>query len=282
MLTGVLALAVLLLLVQGYILRRGLAPLRQIEADVWDLEHGKRRSLEGDYPREIASLASALNEVLENQQNQLERYRNTLSDLAHGLKTPLSVVRNELQSGAVAGGVREELARQVERMTELVEYHLRRGQAAGQVFAGDPVDLGTLASQIRNTLVKLYRERNLQIENEIPTDTLCRIDRQDLMEVLGNLVENACKWTRTQVRISALQQGGETVLLVEDDGPGISPDDRSRILRRGERADESAPGHGLGLAIVLDIVELAGGRLEIGDSELGGASMRAVWPDDLA
>lgn len=281
MLTGVLALAVLLLLVQAYILRRGLAPLRQIESDLSDLEHGNRRSLQGNYPREIGSLANALNEVLDGQQQQLERYRNTLSDLAHGLKTPLTVVRNELDSGQIAAESRTELDAQVARMSELVEYHLRRGQAAGQLFAGDPVNLNDLVAQIRNTLVKLYRDRDLVIESELPDDLSCRIDRQDLLEVLGNLAENACKWAQRRVRISALRGVDEISLVVEDDGDGISPADRSRILRRGERADESAPGHGLGLAIVLDIVELAGGRLEIGDSELGGARIRATWPDPV-
>lgn len=281
MLTGVLALATLLLLVQAYILRRGLAPLRQIESDLSELEHGHRRSLQGRYPREIGSLASALNQVLDSQQQQLERYRNTLSDLAHGLKTPLTVVRNELDSRQVAAEMRAELDAQVARMTELVEYHLRRGQAAGQLFAGDPVNLRELVDQIGNTLEKLYRDRALVIEREVAEDLYCRIDRQDLLEVLGNLAENACKWAQSRVRIVALRGSGEISLMVEDDGSGISPADRSRILRRGERADESAPGHGLGLSIVLDIVELAGGRLEIGDSAFGGARIRVTWPDPL-
>lgn len=281
-LTGVLVIGGLLLFIQAVILRRGLAPLRRIEGDLLALEKGQVRRLEGDYPREIGSLADALNDVISGQQEQLERYRNTLSDLAHGLKTPLSVVRAELSAHDIDPTLREEIERQVSRMDELVDYHLRRGRAAGRLLAGEPVNLAALAGQVRDTLHKIHRDRNLHIHVDIPPGLHCVGDRQDLLEVLGNLVENACKWCGREVEVRAAAEAGGVAISVEDDGPGISPADRRRLLGRGERADESAPGHGLGLAIVLDIVELAGGRLEIGDSALGGTAVRVWWPGDGA
>jgi two-component system, OmpR family, sensor histidine kinase PhoQ len=208
------------------------------------------------------------------------RYRDTLGNLAHSLKTPLAVMRSSLHAPGAAGTVSAE----IDRMSGIIEHQLKRAAASGgALLGGPPVEVAQVAGELRGTLLRVYAAKDLSIELAVAPGTQFIGDRGDLTELLGNLLDNACKWCRSRVRLSgagtpAADPRERLMLVVEDDGPGISTEDRSRVLRRGVRADEKVPGHGLGLAMVQDTVELYGGRLGIDSSPLGGARISLRLP----
>ncbi len=278
LLSGAMTLGILVFAGQALMLRSGLRPLREIAHDLHALRSGESRRLEGAYPDEIQELAEALNSLMDAREAQLQRYRNGLADLAHGLKTPLSVIRTSLERGRLPREVAQDLDDQAGRINELIEYHLQRARAAGGAFGAGRVELARLAGQLQRTLLKIHHERHLRIEYEIADDVFVRMDGQDMMEVLGNVMDNACKWARSAVHVQATPQDAEVLLRVRDDGPGFPAGERAHLTQRGVRADERTPGHGFGLAIVSELVELSGGRLELADAPEGGAEVRITLP----
>ncbi|RME34404.1 MAG: hypothetical protein D6786_05010 [Gammaproteobacteria bacterium] len=265
--------AVVLLAVQGLILRWGLAPLREVAQELGEVEAGRRQRLGGDYPRELLPLTSDINQLLQSSQERITRYRHTLDDLAHSLKTPLAVLR----AGLEARDTPPELLEQLERIDRTVEYQLKRAATAGGSLVVTPIDPERIARRLVAALDKVYHEKEIRFSLEIPEGVRLHLEEGDLNEILGNLLDNACKWCRKRVRLRIASGEEGLVIEVEDDGPGVPPELQQAILHRGVRADEINEGQGLGLAVVREIVEdVLKGRIEIGTGELGGALFRVV------
>ena len=273
------AAALLLLVVQGSILRWGLAPLRRVADDVRAVETGLAQRLRGNYPRELRHLTDNLNGLLENAESQLKRYRDSLGNLAHSLKTPLAVLRGAIDGEADDRALRALAREQLEIVTRIVEYQLQRASASGKSPLAAPVAVKPVVEQILAALAKVYADKNVRVVSAVEAAATFYGDAGDLTEMLGNLLDNAFKWCRGQVRVTArsttVPAGARPSLeiTVEDDGPGIPAEMKARVLQRGERADESTPGHGLGLAMVQDSVALYRGRLSLETSSLGGLAI---------
>jgi two-component system sensor histidine kinase PhoQ len=269
-----------LLAAQGLILRWSLKPLRRVATEIKDIETGRRDELSSGYPEELQPLTVNLNALLRQGHAHLERYRNALGDLAHSLKTPLAVLRGALENDADPVELRQTLGEQVERMNRTVDYQLQRAAASGRIALSAPLPVAPIARKILDSLAKVYAERAPRLRAEIAATTVFHGDEGDLLEILGNLADNACKWCRRQVVVRAwpADHGGRTELVVEveDDGPGIPADQAPLLLHRGQRADPTVAGHGIGLAVVRNLVEeVYYGRLEVGRGSLGGARLRA-------
>jgi two-component system, OmpR family, sensor histidine kinase PhoQ len=265
---------------QGLILRWSLRPLRRVTAEVKEIETGQRAELSGDYPEELLPLTVNLNALLRQGHAHLERYRNALGDLAHSLKTPLAVLRGTLENGAKSEDLRHALAEQLERMNRTVDYQLQRAAASGRIALSAPLPVAPIARKILDSLAKVYAERAPRLTSEVAAETVFYGDEGDFLEILGNLADNACKWCERQVVVRAwpVDRDGrvELVVEVEDDGPGIPAEQAPLLLGRGQRADPTVAGHGIGLAVVRDLVEeVYYGHLEIGRGALGGARVRA-------
>lgn len=275
------AVALALLIGLGLLLRWGLSPLRRVAADLERVQNGEDQQLAQDYPRELLGLTRSINAFIVTERAQRDRYRNSLSDLAHSLKTPLAVMRSTVQ-----GGDRDETSslvrEQVDRMDEIVQYQLQRAAASGGSPLGRPLPLRPLVLRIVDSLRKVYFERGVEVDVRIDERREFYGDQGDLMEILGNVLDNAFKWCQRQVRVfdRAAYQGQEGAwqLVVEDDGPGIPMDLWERVLQRGVRADERVKGHGIGLAVVRDLLEVYEGHIELGRSELGGARICLSFP----
>lgn len=266
--------------------RWGLSPLRRVEADLANVESGQAQRLTGPYPRELRGLTDSVNDLIDTEREHLARYRNTLSDLAHSLKTPLAVMRTRLEDldlGAVdettdAATPRKELLDQVQRMNEIVAYQLSRAATSGHQTFATPMPLEPVAEEIVRSLEKVYAHRGIVCEFEIDPVARFHGERGDLMELLGNLLENAFKWAYSRVLLSVRQiqlpnaRRPGLEISVEDDGEGIAPERVSEVLKRGVRGDERVEGHGIGMAIVQDILRAYRGSLDVGRSgALGGA-----------
>ena len=280
---------VLMLLLLGalwVLLRRLLAPLRRVEREIEAIETGSLQELGGGYPRELLGITTNLNTLLRGERERLSRYRNTLGNLAHSFKTPLAVMRN-LLSGAQAREfpVASQLDEQVGRMDDIVRYQLKRAAASGGSGLGTaPVDVRQTLEGLRGALLKVYIDRRLACELAVADGLTFTGDREDLTEIAGNLLDNAFKWARSRVsvtaerivRIEARRDGLN--LVIDDDGPGVPESDRARVLERGARLDERVAGQGIGLSVVRELVELNGGTVEIGASPLGGARITVRLP----
>ena len=267
--------ALLLTIAQAVILRWGLQPLRRLAHDLTDLEQGKRAELPDRYPEELQPLATNLNQLLEREQKQRERYRNTLGDLAHSLKTPLAVLR---QQSAAEIPDRPLLEEQIARMDQLIGYQLQRAVASSPHRLQQKVLLRPIIDKLTATFSKVYFDKQPQFRVTIASDCECRADEADLLEVLGNLLDNACKACRKNIQISASDNERWLLIVIEDDGPGIPEANRASILQRGQRADTYQPGQGIGLAVVIDILDSYTAELDIGSSVLGGARFSMRWP----
>lgn len=269
---------VVLLVLQAIILRWSLKPLRQVAADLAAIEAGQAERLQGNYPRELQHLTDTLNGLLDHIRSQLQRYRDSLGNMAHSLKTPLAILANALSLKQTDSGSKVEAEEQLQRIRQIIDYQLQRA-AAGQAALGTATPLKPVATKIINAMLKVHADKALQIENRIDESLTCQCDEGDLMEVLGNLLENACKWSQQHIRITAqaTNQAGVEV-CIEDDGPGIPADVREQVLQRGQRADPTIAGHGIGLAMVHEIVLLYGGNLTIESSSLGGTAITLQLP----
>jgi two-component system sensor histidine kinase PhoQ len=276
--TGLGAMAALLLVAQWLLLRWGLRPLRHVAGELGQLEQGRRERIEGDYPSEIQRLTDNLNAVLAQERTQQKRYRDALADLAHSLKTPLAVMRAAIQESRADPTLARSLDEQVERMDRIVAYQLQRASASGASRLSAAHALRPAIDRLVAALRKVHAGKQVQVDAAIEDGAVFRGNDGDLTELLGNLLDNAFKWARRQVRIEATMRSGALVLRVDDDGPGIPPEAAERIMERGTRADESVPGHGIGLAVVRDILHAYGGHIEIGRSTLGGAAISLDIP----
>jgi two-component system sensor histidine kinase PhoQ len=283
---GYLALAALVLLaVQILVLRWSLRPLLHVERELDRVRKGQSQRLSGRHPRELEPLAEAINNLIESERSHLERSRNTLSDLAHSLKTPLAVLRSRLDADAGYDELRAEVQAQVQRMNEIVGYQLSRAARSGHTLYAAPLEIEPRAEEIVASLEKVYADKGVLCEFELDPEARFHGELGDLQELLGNLLENAFKWAKRRVLLTVQvlpAAGGRRPgvrIAVEDDGPGIPEESVEHILQRGVRGDERVQGHGIGLSIVQDIVAAYRGELEVGRAtELGGARFQVTFP----
>ena len=261
--------------------RRGLASFDELRSRLVDVREGRQSRLEGEYPAEVQPLVSDLNSLLSDREQRVSRALTKAGDLAHGLKTPLAVLNQEAERAKAAGqsDVGAAITRQVDRMRRQVDYHLAHARASAS--GGNPgarSHVLTSADGLARTMHMLHAERGVKVEVTVSHEHFVQGQREDLDEMLGNLVDNACKWARARVMIDSEVEPGRVVMTVDDDGAGLDPSLRETVLRRGVRADEAAPGSGLGLAIVRDLAELYGGSISLHDSPLGGVRARLELP----
>lgn len=257
--------------------RVGLRPLRVVRERLADIRAGKAQRLEGGYPREISPLADEVNQLLSQNAEVVQRARTHVGNLAHGLKTPLSVLANE--ASLIKGPLSDTVMKQTGVMRRQVDHYLARARAAASAdVIGARTEAASVIADLARTMDKIYGRKGVEYEAEIPMNLAFRGERQDFEEVVGNLMDNAGKWAATLVRVSASGTAGKLVVTVEDDGPGLTEDEQVRVLENRERLDESVPGSGLGLGIVRDIADLYGGRLALSRSELGGLKAALTLP----
>jgi signal transduction histidine kinase len=261
-------------LIAGLALVRGaIAPFDRIRARLWDVRRGNERHLEGRYPSEVQPVVDDLNALLDHRDEAVRRALAKAGDLAHGLKTPLAVLAQEAERARACGHteIADTISQQVERMRRQMDYHLAHARAAASgAMRGARCSVLESADGLARTLRRLYAERGVTIDLQADSTHVVRAGREDLDEMLGNLLDNACKWARGSVRVSSGENGSTITIAVEDDGPGLDPSLRQAVLLRGVRADEAAPGSGFGLAIVHDLAELYGGSIALDGSSLGG------------
>jgi len=263
--------AILLLVAQLLVLRWGLRPLRMVASELLNIEHGKQDSLQAEYPKELRGLTGNLNTLLAHEHAQQLRYRHALADLAHSLKTPLAVLHGAANEPTT---VRE----QINRMQQTVDYQLQRAATAGRSSLSTPQRLLPIVQGLTTALQKVHADKQLAIHVDIDTTLSLRADKGDLTELLGNLLDNACKWCVSSVSIDARHDAAGVHICILDDGPGFPENDIDAILQRGIRADESVPGHGIGLAMVKDITDAYQGTLSIESSD-SGSKVCIALPD---
>ncbi|AOE84345.1 ATP-binding protein [Pseudomonas sp. TCU-HL1] len=259
----------------------GFRSLRGLSAELDEVETGSRDSLSDEHPRELLRLTKSLNRLLDSERRQRERYRNSLDDLAHSLKTPLSVLQGVSENIATRPGDREQarvLQSQIERMSQQISYQLQRASLRKSGLVRHRMLLAPLLDTLCDALDKVYREKRVRVERDFDKGLTIPMEQGALLEMLGNLLENAFRLCLGQIRVSGRVRDGYCELKVEDDGPGVPVDQRERILKRGERMDAQHPGQGIGTAVVKDIIESYEGELFLEESPLGGAEFRIRFP----
>jgi signal transduction histidine kinase len=262
-------------------IRRGLSPVNQLRARLASVHVGRDRRVEGTYPTEVQPLVDDLNALLEHREQTIQRALAKAGDLAHGLKTPLAVLTQEAERADAAGhrDLAATMGQQVERMRRQIEYHLAHARAAASgATPGARCAVLASAEGLSRTLQRLHAGRGLTILVNVSADHVVRAQREDVDEMLGNLLDNACKWATSRVSLESSDDEAGIVVTVDDDGPGLDPSMWDAVLQRGVRADEAAPGSGFGLAIVRDLAELYGGSISLGSSPLGGLRARLRLP----
>ena len=279
---GLLAMGGAALVTAGLsVIRRGLSPVAMLRDRLADVRHGRSSRLEGEYPNEVAPLVDDLNGLLDDRERRIARAAARAGDLAHGLKTPLAILAQEIGRAEAAGqhDLAASLGQQVARMRRQIDSHLAQARAAaGGVSATARTGVAEAVAGLVRTMQRLYVARALSIRADVPPECVVRVPIEDLEEMIGNLLDNACKWTRSCVTITAALAGPQAVIVVDDDGGGLNAAMREQVLQRGVRADETAPGSGLGLAIVRDLAEVYGGSIALEPSPLGGVRARLTLP----
>jgi signal transduction histidine kinase len=279
------ALGIVLSLTTIFQVRFGLAPLKRISESIADIRSGRAERLEGEFPVEIAPLARETNALIDANREIVERARTHVGNLAHAIKTPLSVIVNEA-SAHDADPFAHKVMEQADVMRDQVAHHLERARIAARVtIVGTVTEVAPALEALQRTMEKIHRDRGIVIEVKADPKAKFRGERQDLEEMAGNLVDNACKWASSRVFVDALVErpaapGAAPTLriLVDDDGRGLSAAERAKVSRRGQRLDESKPGSGLGLSIVTDLAALYGGSLALGNAPIGGLRAELVLP----
>jgi two-component system sensor histidine kinase PhoQ len=272
----------LLVLIQFLVLRWSLKPLRMIVNDLEAIETGNKRRLDGQYPAELTGLAGNLNALISSERAHLERYRNTLADLAHSLKTPLAIITGCIEPDVVN---RKTATEQISRMNTIVEYQLQKAAAKGQKQLTGEIDLSIILEKIILSLKKVYCDKKIIFSYNQNDNCMMYCEEGDIYEIAGNLLDNAAKWCKNNVKVSLNNLDNNensqfsVVIQIEDDGPGIPKDKLDIILQRGVRADEHIQGHGIGMAVVNELTELLDGKLVAGKSEtLGGMKWQVYLP----
>ena len=268
--------------------RKGLSALDQVRARLAAVRSGEARRIEGTHPSEVQPLVQDLNALLEHRESTVRRARTKAADLAHGLKTPLALLAHEADRAEASG--RPDSAEsaaairlQVEKMRRQIDYQLTHvGAAASGATPGARCSVFESAAGVLRALEHLHADRNLLFDVRVAPEHAVRAEAEDLEEMLGNLLDNACKWARSRVVATSEQVAGpvgaRVLITIDDDGPGLDPALRQQVLERGVRADEAAPGTGLGLSIVRDLAELHGGEIRLERSPLGGLRARLSLP----
>lgn len=274
---GLAASAVALLVVLVFVTRWGLAPLRQLALQLHQIRHGEQAVLTGRYPSELSPLTDSLNQLIVAEQNQRVRYRNAMGDLAHSLKTPLAVLKTLTATDQTA------LNEQVDRMNQIVRYQLQRAvtDARDGPVLGQRCDLTAALARLSRALERAFLEDDKVLElPESQAPVLVAMDSNDVLEVLGNLIENAFKYGRSVicVELNVVTEQHQVQVMIDDDGPGVSEPAQQQILQRGKRLDSLQPGHGIGLAMVNDILESYSAPMSIERSPFGGARFVVTLP----
>lgn len=297
LLKGLVILILLLIVLQWAIQYWGLRPLCRLAHDLESVESGAAETLPEDYPQEIRPVTTNLNRVLAAERGQRDRYRNSLADLAHSLKTPLAVMRGSLESQEIIATHTEKndgdrlglcdrqglcdkqvLNDQLSRMDEIVQHQLHRARVQQVGMPGKAISISASVTRLSGALTKVYRHKDVSFDVHIPSTAYFLGEEGDLMEVLGNLLENACKYGCRQVRVSANTKCDGVQITIEDDGEGIDECARNTVLQRGARADTATAGQGIGLAVVTEILSSYSGSLHIEDAALGGAALVIFLP----
>jgi signal transduction histidine kinase len=279
------ALSIVLVLTTIFQVRFGLAPLKRISESIADIRSGRAERLEGEFPVEIAPLARETNALIDANREIVERARTHVGNLAHAIKTPLSVIVNEASAHG-ADPFAAKVLEQADVMRNQLAHHLDRARIAARLtVVGTVTEVAPAIEALRRTMEKIHRDRPIAIAVDADARARFRGERQDLEEMAGNLVDNGCKWAASQVFIEVMVEhpraagaGPMLRIIVDDDGPGLSEADRAQVLRRGQRLDESKPGSGLGLSIVVDLAALYGGNLSLGSAPIGGLRAELVLP----
>lgn len=279
--------ALLMIALMHYGMRWSLIPVRKIAESLKRIEQGETDQLDQTYSKELEPLADALNQLLRNERKQIEHHRNAMADLAHSLKTPLAVLQSvqlshSMQGEHEPGDVAKVMDEQIQRMNQIIRYQLQRAVTHQHGLVKHRSDVGSLVDRITRTLDKVYHDKGVELTLRVKTEAEFSVEEQDMMEVLGNLLENAYRLCLQQVKVIIRETGGQgkrwIECQVEDDGPGVPLARRDDILKRGVRADSRTKGQGIGLAVALDIVDSYGGQLTISDSRLGGALFKVRMP----
>jgi len=278
-----IAVTLILLMTQGFILRWSLTPLREVAMDLSKVKAGDMQRLNKHYPQEISGLTEGINTFIDSERAQRDRYRHTLADLAHSLKTPLAVLKTGINVDAVNQKDIDGLQDQVDRMKQIVDYQLQKASASGRTTMGVTTPLLSNVKRIVNSLNKVHANGEINCLVTIDASLVFPGEEGDLLELVGNLLENAFKWAKANITVTASQMKSNNQnvlqLCIEDDGNGIPEDKRQLVLQRGRRADETVSGHGIGLSVVQEIVSVYGGDFDITDSDLlGGARMIITIP----
>jgi signal transduction histidine kinase len=274
-------LALVCMVVGLWQVRRGVSPLNQLRERLLQVRDGRERRIEGRYPVEIQPLVDDLNTLLDHRERTVARAIAKAGDLAHGLKTPLAVLAQQGDRASKDGhdDLATTIKQQVDRMRRQVEYHLAHARAAASgAIPGARCSVRESVDGLSRTLRQLHAGRGLEITVIVDANHVVRGQREDLDEMLGNVLDNACKWARGRVSVASAETGPRVVITVDDDGPGLAAAMREAVLQRGVRADEAAPGTGFGLAIVRELADLYGGSISLGDSPLGGLRARVELP----
>lgn len=256
-------------------IRFSLRPLKRIEQDIARIREGDQVTLGEDYPVEVRPLTEELNKLITHNRNVVERARTHVGNLAHALKTPIAVLKNEAKGDSQLDDV---VRRQSDAMQTNVEHYLKRARMAARAETlGARTDIVPVIEGIARMLNRLYDARGINVAVALPDKAVFRGEQQDFEEMIGNLMENACKWARSEVLVTVTDASDALVILIEDDGPGLTPEEREGALKRGVRLDETTPGTGLGLSIVTELVDLHKGTLELDHAALGGLCARLIF-----
>lgn len=278
---GPVTIGVMLMIAGLLALRIGLRPFQRLRDRLASVRSGIEPRVPGEYPSEVQPLIDELNGLLEDREKAVKRASAAAGDLAHGLKTPLALLAQEAGRVEASGNpdLAASISQQVERMSRQINYHLARARAAASGSASAaPCPVPECVRALVNTVAKLYAARGLAIIPAVAEELSVRIHREDLDEMLGNLLDNACKFAASRVAVEVSPSGDMVRVTVDDDGPGLDPALRSVVLERGVRVDQRSAGSGLGLAIVRDLAELYGGSLTLEDSPLGGLRASLLLP----
>lgn len=267
------AIAVVITILQLLIMRWGLKPIHRVSDDLKKIQAGQQQSLEGHYPRELSELTNGINTLISNEIAQRMRYKNTLSDLAHSLKTPLAIMQGSLQSSQQE--CKQELEHQINRIDQIISHQLKRPVSPpGNPFSA-AISVKQSCENVADALAKVYRDKTVNVVITVPEDLKFRGDKGDLLEIMGNLLDNAFKYGGDTIQITGKPLSTNTIVIeIEDDGPGINSEQYAQLLKRGERADTTKPGQGIGLAVVADMVSSYRGSIDLTRSSLGGLSIR--------